>query len=156
MERINGQMQDLRDVFAKWHYAHPGFRGSTSIKAVMPVLVPELSYDDLEIKEGATASEQWWKMTAEDIPAGERLPERLAHFSTSLFKGNSCAPSMWCPRIEGRRAADWRSARARQQDLSTHGSSGGAGAHCSGGGPLARPGRQTIGTAGNLPRSTWH
>ena len=76
MERINGQVQDLRDVFAKQHYVHPDFQGSTSIKAVMPVLVPELSYDDLEIKEGATASEQWWKMTADDMPAGER--ERIA------------------------------------------------------------------------------
>jgi len=72
MERINGQVKDLRDVFAEQHYIHPDFRGSTSIKAVMPVLVPELSYDDLEIKEGATASEQWWKMTAENTPAGER------------------------------------------------------------------------------------
>ena len=60
------------------------------------------------------------------------------------------------PRIEGRRTADWRSARARQQDLSTHGSSGSAGTHYSGGRALARPGRQAIGTAGNLPRSTWH
>lgn len=76
MQRINGQIQDLRDVFAKQHYVHPDFRGSTSIKAVMPVLVPELSYDDLEIKEGATASEQWWKMTAGGMPAGER--ERIA------------------------------------------------------------------------------
>src|ERR1035437_4414151 len=76
MQRINGQVQDLRDVFAKQHYVHPDFRGSTSIKAVMPVLVPELSYDDLEIKEGATASQQWWEMTAEDIPVGER--ERIA------------------------------------------------------------------------------
>jgi hypothetical protein len=74
MERINGQVQDLRDVFSKQYYVHPDFRGSTSIKNVLPVLVPkrELSYDDLEIREGATASEQWWKMTAEDTPAGER------------------------------------------------------------------------------------
>jgi hypothetical protein len=68
MERINGQVQDLRGVFAKQHYVHPDFRGSTSIKAVMPVLAPELSYDDLEIKEGATASQQWWKMTADGTP----------------------------------------------------------------------------------------
>jgi hypothetical protein len=76
MQRINGQVRDLRDVFAEQHYVHPGFRGSTSIKAVMPVLVPKLSYDDLEIKEGAMASEQWWKMTAKDTPAAER--ERIA------------------------------------------------------------------------------
>jgi hypothetical protein len=38
----------------------------------VPVLAPELSYEGLEIKEGATASEHWWKMTAADTPAGER------------------------------------------------------------------------------------
>ena len=31
-------------------------KGSYSIKYVLPALVPELSYDDLEIKEGGTAS----------------------------------------------------------------------------------------------------
>ena len=72
MERINGQVQDLRDIFAKQYYVDPEFRGSTSIKAVMPVLVPELSYEELDIKEGGTASEQWWKMTADDIQVGER------------------------------------------------------------------------------------
>jgi Domain of unknown function(DUF2779) len=76
MQRINGQVQDLRDVFAKQHFVHPRFRGSTSIKAVMPILVPELSYDGLAIKEGTMASEQWWKMTADDTPSGER--ERIA------------------------------------------------------------------------------
>jgi len=72
MERINGQVRDLRDIFSKQHYVHPEFRGSTSIKDVMPVLVPELSYDGLAIKEGTMASEQWWAMTANDTPAGER------------------------------------------------------------------------------------
>jgi hypothetical protein len=72
MQRINGQVEDLRDVFSKQHYVHPDFQGSTSIKAVMPVLAPELSYDGLAIKEGTMASEQWWKMTDDDTPAGER------------------------------------------------------------------------------------
>lgn len=72
MDRINGQVRDLRDIFAKQHYVHPDFHGSTSIKAVMPVLVPELSYDGLVIKEGATASEQWWTMTASETRASER------------------------------------------------------------------------------------
>ena len=72
IERINGQLVDLRDVFAHQHYVHPDFRGSTSIKAVLPVLVPELSYKDLAIQEGATASEQWWKMVAVETPTSER------------------------------------------------------------------------------------
>ena len=72
VERINGQVRDLRDIFSKQHYVHPEFRGSTSIKDVMPVLVPELSYDDLAIKEGTMASEQWWAMTAAGVEAGQR------------------------------------------------------------------------------------
>jgi uncharacterized protein DUF2779 len=72
MERINGQVRDLRDIFAKQHYVHPDFRGSTSIKDVLPVLVPELSYDGMAIKEGTAASEQWWAMTAAGTEAGER------------------------------------------------------------------------------------
>jgi hypothetical protein len=72
MERINAQVQDLRDIFSKQHYVHPEFRGGTSIKDVLPVLVPELSYDNLVIKEGTMASEQWWKMTAPNTPSDER------------------------------------------------------------------------------------
>ena len=72
MERINGQVQDLRDIFSQQHYVHPEFRGSTSIKDVMPVLVPELSYDGLAIKEGTMASEQWWAMTAAETEASDR------------------------------------------------------------------------------------
>jgi hypothetical protein len=44
MERIDRQIVDLREIFCKQHYVHPGFRGSTSIKAVLPMLCPELSY----------------------------------------------------------------------------------------------------------------
>ena len=72
MERINGQVRDLRDIFSKQRYVHPDFRGSTSIKDVMPVLVPELSYDGLAIKDGTAASEQGWAMTAADSEAGAR------------------------------------------------------------------------------------
>jgi len=72
MEHINGQVRDLRDIFSKQHYVHPDFRGSTSIKHVLPVLVPDLSYEGLSIREGATASERWWMMTAEETDNGER------------------------------------------------------------------------------------
>lgn len=61
--RINGQIRDLREIFARQHYVHPDFRGSTSIKAVLPVLT-DISYDDLAIREGGSASEEWWKMVA--------------------------------------------------------------------------------------------
>ena len=39
-------------------------KGSYSIKAVLPALVPELSYQDLEIKEGGTASTVFAQMVS--------------------------------------------------------------------------------------------
>ena len=38
-----------------WYYT-PEMQGSYSIKKVLPALVPQLSYNDLNIKEGGTAS----------------------------------------------------------------------------------------------------
>jgi len=40
-------------------------RGSYSIKYVLPALVPELSYNDLDIKEGGTASNTFLSMINE-------------------------------------------------------------------------------------------
>ena len=47
---------DLANPFQKKWYYHPSFEGLYSIKVVLPILVPELSYESLEIKEGGTAS----------------------------------------------------------------------------------------------------
>ncbi|SFV32882.1 protein of unknown function [Hyphomicrobium facile] len=62
LTRINGQIRDLRDIFVDQHYVHEGFKGSTSIKAVLPVLVPDLSYEHLDIKNGGIASARWSEM----------------------------------------------------------------------------------------------
>ena len=45
---------DLEAIIKKSYY-HPGFHGSTSIKRTLPTLVPDMSYDDLEITEGDSA-----------------------------------------------------------------------------------------------------
>ena len=39
----------------KWYYT-PELKGSYSIKAVLPALVPELSYEGLGISDGGSAS----------------------------------------------------------------------------------------------------
>ena len=53
---INERVVDLMVPFAKRWYYHPNFKGSYSIKVVLPVLIPELRYSDLVIKEGGKAS----------------------------------------------------------------------------------------------------
>ena len=53
---INDRVLDLMVPFQKRWYYNPAFKGSYSIKAVLPVFVPDLKYSDLEIQEGGTAS----------------------------------------------------------------------------------------------------
>ncbi|GJM15938.1 MAG: hypothetical protein DHS20C13_12650 [Thermodesulfobacteriota bacterium] len=55
---LNDRTFDLETIF-KDDYRHPGFKGRTSIKKVLPVLCPEFSYKDLEIQNGTEAMENW-------------------------------------------------------------------------------------------------
>ena len=57
---------------------YPGFKGSASIKYVLPTLVPSLSYADLEIKEGGSASDLWNKIVSQQFSPQERL-EKISH-----------------------------------------------------------------------------
>jgi len=47
-------MVDLEAIIRQYFY-HPGFRGSTSIKRVLPALVPGMSYAGMAIGDGDTA-----------------------------------------------------------------------------------------------------
>ncbi len=60
---VNSRVFDLMKIFSDHLYVHPDFRGSSSIKKVMPVIVPELSYNDLGIRDGMTASISWFRAT---------------------------------------------------------------------------------------------
>lgn len=61
--QILENLRDLAAPFRRKHYYHWQLRGSYSIKAVLPALVPELSYDDMEICDGGMAMNAWHEMT---------------------------------------------------------------------------------------------
>ena len=54
LDVIIDRLVDLHKIIRD-NYYHPDFHGSTSIKKVLPVLVPDMSYDGLEITEGDSA-----------------------------------------------------------------------------------------------------
>jgi uncharacterized protein DUF2779 len=56
---VNGRLYDLMEIFSNFYYSDARFGGSASIKNVLPVVVPELSYKDLEIQKGDVASLSW-------------------------------------------------------------------------------------------------
>ena len=71
LEGINGRMFDMEDIF-KGMYIDTAFRGSTSIKKVLPVLCPHLSYADLGVRDGTQAMERWMATVDGDMDAAER------------------------------------------------------------------------------------
>lgn len=64
---LNERIYDLGDFINLGYYLHPDFKGSWSIKSVLPVMVPELSYEDMEIRKGDQAMMAWWEMINDDM-----------------------------------------------------------------------------------------
>lgn len=62
INNIIDRLKDLMTPFQKRWYYTPEMKGSYSIKSVLPALVPELSYQSLEIQEGGTASSTFTQM----------------------------------------------------------------------------------------------
>ncbi len=76
-ERLTGlddRFLDLLAVIREFYY-HPDFHGSYSLKAVLPVLVPDAGYDDLDIREGSQASLAFAQIIA--LETEEKEKERL-------------------------------------------------------------------------------
>ena len=78
---INNRMFDLMEIVSKGYYLHPDFKGSWSIKIVLPVMVPELSYKDLAINKGDMAMIAWWEMVHNsDTVAKQKTADSLLQY----------------------------------------------------------------------------
>jgi len=71
---FSGNKREGHDII----YQHPDQRGSYSIKAVLPIFAPELSYKNLDIQEGGTASDTWNRITQGEFPKEEVLAKEEA------------------------------------------------------------------------------
>jgi hypothetical protein len=69
---INDRLWDLKTPFSKGWFIHPEFRGSASLKAVLPVLCPDLNYADLKIQNGQEAMLTWYRLQMEDVTPEEQ------------------------------------------------------------------------------------
>jgi len=62
---MNRRIYDLGDIFKYQMYVDPKFKGSWSIKNILPVLAPDLSYHDMEIGKGDEAMVNWYRLSYE-------------------------------------------------------------------------------------------
>lgn len=77
LNEVKLRIKDLADPVKRGIY-HPGFNGSYSLKAVVPALIPELAYSDLEVADGTTASNRLLALMLNDppLPDDERVAQR--------------------------------------------------------------------------------
>lgn len=61
---VNQRIVDLANSFKKLYFLDRQFYGSWSIKKVLPVLCPDLSYQDLPINKGDLATAEWARMNS--------------------------------------------------------------------------------------------
>ena len=59
LEAVNERIEDLMTPFSKMWFVDKDFFGSASVKNVMPVLCPELSYKELDVSDGLLARRVW-------------------------------------------------------------------------------------------------
>jgi hypothetical protein len=80
IDKVIARVWDQLLVF-KNHYCDSRFKGSNSLKKVLPVIVPELSYKDLDVQEGGTAMAEYARMIS--LPAGkekEKIKQNLLEY----------------------------------------------------------------------------
>jgi predicted RecB family nuclease len=64
-------------IVIKEHVYHPQFKGSYSIKKVLPALVPDLSYEGLAIGDGNTAITMFAKMASGEVADTDQVRNDL-------------------------------------------------------------------------------
>jgi hypothetical protein len=94
---VISRLWDLLSVIQR-HYYHPDFKGSFSLKSVLPALVPSLDYGDLEIRDGALASLLYHRMVFGNETDKDRLTSALLEYCKRDTLGM----------LEVRRALSWK------------------------------------------------
>lgn len=88
IEDVNERVVDLRDVFTDQLYISKSFLGKTSIKYILPALIHDLSYKELDIQEGGSASDAWNKVVQGELTKNEatkRIKELLRYCKMDTF-----------------------------------------------------------------------
>jgi CRISPR/Cas system-associated exonuclease Cas4 (RecB family) len=76
---VNERTVDLEDIF-KNSYVDARFDGSTSIKKVLPVICPDLSYQGMDVQDGASAMDAWEKMIRAERDESDKIAKALLSY----------------------------------------------------------------------------
>ncbi len=70
IKKIQQRLWDLLPIIRD-HVYHPAFGGSYSLKSVLPALVPEMTYEGMEVADGQAAGLAWESLVRGELNCGE-------------------------------------------------------------------------------------
>jgi hypothetical protein len=101
LARISDRLWDQLDIF-RHYYKDPAFRGSNSIKSVLPVVAPELSYRDLKVQQGDDAQAMWAEMVqCQDENAKTEMIDALRAYCTRDTAAMVAIHNVLCRIVDG-------------------------------------------------------
>jgi predicted RecB family nuclease len=71
IDKIQRRLWDLLPVIRN-HVYHPAFCGSYSLKSVLPALVPEMTYEGMDVADGKSAGLAWESLIRGGLDEGKR------------------------------------------------------------------------------------
>ncbi|MBA4320405.1 MAG: hypothetical protein C0412_18560, partial [Flavobacterium sp.] len=71
LHNVINRTYDLMDIVDKQYYVHHGFKGSSSIKKIQPVIAPDFSYKELNIQNGTAAIEAYRQISSGELKGKE-------------------------------------------------------------------------------------
>jgi len=71
IKKIQRRLWDLLPVVRN-HVYHPQFAGSYSLKSVLPALVPDMTYECMEVADGTDAGLAWESLVRGSLDQSER------------------------------------------------------------------------------------
>jgi hypothetical protein len=77
INKIQRRLWDLLPI-VRDHVYHPAFCGSYSLKSVLPALVPEMTYEGMEVADGQSAGLAWESIVAGECSEAESQQKRKA------------------------------------------------------------------------------
>src|SRR5208337_4267091 len=77
IEKIQCRLWDLLPIIRD-HVYHPAFGGSYSLKSVLPALVPDMTYEGMEVADGQAAGLAWESLVRGELDGWEREKIRKA------------------------------------------------------------------------------
>src|SRR5208337_5147254 len=77
INKIQRRLWDLLPIIRD-HVYHPAFGGSYSLKSVLPALVPNMTYEGMEVADGQAAGLAWESLISGNCGEAERQRKRKA------------------------------------------------------------------------------